>query len=117
MAIPGPNRIELQTVYADYLSVGSLFTTSHAPFLFKTEVVYNLDRPLQARQRDIPTGAIRHNEVEVAIGTDINLGNYGNVTLECLARVTSENDERLAINRTAVFSAVAWSNNFRNDKL
>lgn len=116
-ARPGPNNVQLYKVYADYWSAGSTFSACYEPFMLKAELTYNFDRPLQSRQSLMPSGFVRKNGVEVAFGSDINLGDYGTTTLECLATVPDGKDEKLAINRTALFGAVSWSDNYSNDKL
>ena len=116
-ARPGTNTMSLYKVYADYWSAGGTVSACHEPFLFKAELAYNFDRPLQARQNQLPAGFARKNEVEVALGADINLGDFGMASLECLAKIPDGGNERLAINRPAFFGAFTWSDTYRNDKL
>lgn len=107
----------LYKFYEHYWSAGGAFTLAAEPFLLKMELAYNFNKPLQRQLNGTPSGYLSRDQVEAAAGTDLNLGNWGMLTLECGAGAPLDWDDALAVNRTAWQGAAAWSNDYLNDKL
>lgn len=103
--------------HAPYWSIGAAATHAMEPFLLKAELAYNIGIPLQAQNGGIPSGFIETNQAELAIGTDINLGDWGFVTIEFKTDYPLQKDEQLAINRTVYTGAISWSDEYLNDRL
>jgi len=103
--------------YEPYWSVGGASNLTMEPFLFKWEVAYNFNKPLQSEQNGWPAGYNRHDQAELAVGMDLNLGDSGMVTMEYAATAPMDRDDALSANRTTWQGAASWSNNYLNDTL
>lgn len=113
--VSGQPRIYKQ--YEPYWSVGGASNLTMEPFLFKWEVAYNFNKPLQSEQDGWPAGYNRHDQAELAVGMDLNLGDSGMVTMEYAATAPMDRDDALSANRTTWQGAASWSNNYLNDTL
>lgn len=104
-------------IHEPYWSAGTALTLAVEPFLLKAELAWHWDKPLQASASGLPAGYIREDQAELALGTDINLGSAGMLTLEYLAAIPVEKNDALAVNRTTHTAGILWSDRYLSDKL
>ena len=107
----------LYKTYAPYWSAGTALSLAAEPFLLKSEIVYNWEKPLQRNANGRTAGFARHDQLEIAAGMEVNLGNRGMLTMEWTAASPLKRDENLAFDRTAWTGAVSWSNSYMSDKI
>lgn len=103
--------------YSPFWSLGMAFNMAVEPFLLKTEMALNIDKALQTQEAGIVSGSTESDQMEIAAGTDINLGKSGTLVLEGLAVLPLERNDIIHTNRTSYWGALAWSNTYMGDKL
>lgn len=114
--IDGTN-IKLQKEYNTYFFTGYILEYAYAPFLLKNEVVYNNNIALQKTEKNISSGQIESDRIDIMTGIDINIGNWGTIINEHSMQILTKKNDKLATNRNIYNCAISWSNSYFSDTL